>query len=117
MYSTNLGGMMHTDGIINQAAALLGRMGGKSTSDAKRIASRENGKAGGRPSMRDRAERRVTNSPKLQPYRDTIMYDWPEGNEHWRWVLTARISEIIDWAETVELPYFRCYLIPAFSRS
>jgi hypothetical protein len=31
------------------AAAILGRIGGKSTSDAKRRASKENGKLGGRP--------------------------------------------------------------------
>jgi hypothetical protein len=31
------------------AAAILGKLGGKSTSDAKRSASRENGKKGGRP--------------------------------------------------------------------
>jgi len=94
--------MIHTDGITSQAAALLGRRGGKSTSESKQVAARANGKHGGRPSLRDKAEQRVTNSPGLQPYRDTIMYDWPEGNEHWRWVLTAHISEIVDWAETVK---------------
>jgi len=35
---------------ISQAAAQLGKLGGKSTSEAKRIAARENGKRGGRPS-------------------------------------------------------------------
>lgn len=95
---------MNTDGITSQAAALLGRKGGKSTSDAKQAASRENGKRGGRPSLRDRAEQRVSDSPKLRPHRDIIMHDWPEGNEHWRWILTARIGEIVDWAETVERP-------------
>jgi len=79
-------------------------MGGKSTSEAKQTAARENGIHGGRPSLRNQAEQRVTNSPKLQPHHDTIMYDWPEGNAHWRWILTARIAEIIDWAETVERP-------------
>ena len=91
-----------TDGITSQAAALLGRSGGKSTSDAKRAAAIENGKRGGAPTLRDRAERRVNNSPRLNPHRDTILHDWPEGNEHWRWVLKARIAEIVDWAETVE---------------
>jgi hypothetical protein len=34
---------------VRRAAASLGRLGGKSTSDAKRKASAENGKRGGRP--------------------------------------------------------------------
>jgi hypothetical protein len=34
---------------LNKAAALLGRLGGKSTSEAKRRAARMNGKKGGRP--------------------------------------------------------------------
>lgn len=34
---------------ISVAAAALGRIGGKSTSEAKRSASRKNGKMGGRP--------------------------------------------------------------------
>jgi len=95
---------MHTDGITSQAAAILGRMGGRSISDAKQTAARMNGQRGGRPTLRDQAERRVNNSPKLVSYHDTIMYDWPEGNAHWRWILTARISEIVDWAETVDRP-------------
>jgi len=34
---------------LNKAAALLGRLGGKSTSEAKKRAARLNGKKGGRP--------------------------------------------------------------------
>lgn len=33
----------------NRAAVMLGRRGGKATSDAKAAAARENGKLGGRP--------------------------------------------------------------------
>lgn len=33
----------------NQAAVELGRLGGRSTSEAKKQAARENGKKGGRP--------------------------------------------------------------------
>jgi hypothetical protein len=33
----------------NKAAVALGRLGGKATSPAKTISSRENGKLGGRP--------------------------------------------------------------------
>lgn len=42
---------MNTDKAISQAAAALGRKGGKSTSESKRVAARENGKRGGRPKM------------------------------------------------------------------
>lgn len=41
----------------NQAAVSLGRLGGKSTSEAKRRAVRENGKLGGRPKKPKRAAR------------------------------------------------------------
>jgi hypothetical protein len=41
----------------NQAAVSLGRLGGKSTSEAKRRAVRENGKLGGRPKKPKRASR------------------------------------------------------------
>jgi len=92
------------DGITSHAAALLGRRGGKSTSESKQAAARANGKRGGRPTLRDRAERRVNNSPRLSQHHDTIMYDWPEGNDHWRWILTARVGEIVDWAEIVQRP-------------
>lgn len=39
---------------MNKAAQELGRLGGKSTSEAKRQASRENGKLGGRPKKQKR---------------------------------------------------------------
>lgn len=51
---------------------------------------------------RERAERRVNKSQKLSQHSETIMYDWPEGDEHWKWVATAPESEIIEWAEAVE---------------
>lgn len=40
----------------NEAAAVLGRMGGKSTSPAKQAASRANGKLGGRKKSGNRTE-------------------------------------------------------------
>ena len=45
---------------------------------------------------------RIDATPELEPYRATITYDWPEAEEHYRWVCTAPIAEIVDWAETVE---------------
>jgi len=52
--------------------------------------------------LRDRAHERVENSDALRPYQDVIMYDWPEGGEHWEWVVKATIAEIVDWAATVK---------------
>ena len=49
------------------------------------------------------AQERVENSDALRPYQDVIMYDWPEGDEHWEWVVTATITEIVDWAATVSV--------------
>lgn len=87
---------------LNEAASALGRRGGKKKSEDKTKAAQSNGRLGGRPSLRTQAEKRVSASPKLSKFRAVIMYDWPEGNEHWRWVLKAPVSEIIKWAETVE---------------
>lgn len=84
---------------ISKAAAAMGRRGGQSTSLAKTSAARANGQAGGRPSLRDQAAARVENSPTLRQYTAYIMADWPEGREHWRWVLTAPVREIVDWCE------------------
>ena len=51
---------------------------------------------------RQDAESRIDQTPELEPYRDTILYDWPEGDEHWQWACTAPVAEIVNWAETVE---------------
>jgi len=47
----------------------------------------------------DVAAGRVVNSAALAPHSDFILTDWPEGDEHWQWVITAPEAEIIDWAE------------------
>lgn len=54
----------------------------------------------GRPpeSLHDRALSRVRRSPQLSQYEQFIMADWPAGDEHLRWVLTASVREIVDWA-------------------
>ena len=57
----------------------------------------------GRPkSLYRQVEERINNTPDLQPYRDVILYDWPEGDEHLRWALDADLDELIAWAEMVE---------------
>lgn len=48
------------------------------------------------------ARERVANDAALAAHAETIFYDWPEGDEHLEWIATAPISEIVDWAETVE---------------
>jgi len=50
----------------------------------------------------NRASSRVENTPELVAHAETILADWPEGDEHWQWVITAPVAEIVDWAETVE---------------
>lgn len=45
---------------------------------------------------------RIDATPELGAFRDALLYDWPEGDEHWQWVTTASVSEIVDWAQTVE---------------
>lgn len=50
----------------------------------------------------DKAENRVKQSPSLSRHSDTILYDWPDGDVHWKWVATAPVKEIVSWAEHVE---------------
>ena len=95
---------------ITAAAAALGRKGGKSKSPAKLAALAENRKRSGRKTLRELAERRVDATPELQAHKDFIMADLPEGiaqrrwavNAFWRWVLTAPVAEIVEWAEAAE---------------
>lgn len=49
----------------------------------------------------DRAVARVDATPELAPYRDLLVeYDWNEL-DHYDWVATAPVAELVDWAETV----------------
>jgi hypothetical protein len=50
-------------------------------------------------SLYERAEARINRSVKLSKYRDFILADWPEGDSHLRWVITATAKEIVSWAE------------------
>lgn len=46
--------------------------------------------------------KRVDKQKELKRHAATILHDWPEGEEHWKWAATAPIQNIIDWAEAVE---------------
>ena len=50
--------------------------------------------------MYEQAEQRVKNSLALSMYSEFILADWPEGEEHWEWVVTADESEILDWVQS-----------------
>ena len=48
-----------------------------------------------------KAQDRVQNTVRLSPYYSIIFYDWPEGDEHLKWVATAPCGEIVEWAEQI----------------
>lgn len=45
----------------------------------------------------EKAEGRSDNNPTLRPFKSLLLYDWIEGEEHYRWVANASIEEISDW--------------------
>ena len=49
----------------------------------------------------ERACDRVFATPELKAHADIILEDWREGREHWQWVATAPVAEIVSWAEAV----------------
>ncbi len=50
----------------------------------------------------EQAKARMISSPDLQRYADTILAYWPEEDEHWDWVATGPIEEVIAWAKKIE---------------
>jgi hypothetical protein len=48
------------------------------------------------------AAARVDGSMLLRVHRDFILADWPDGNDHLRWVAFAPLDEILKWAEAGE---------------
>ena len=48
----------------------------------------------------EKAEQRVNASKDLSKHKNFILYDWPEGDQHWEWVITAPTNEITDWVES-----------------
>jgi hypothetical protein len=47
------------------------------------------------------ARQRVLASRRLSKYHPIILGDWPQGDEHWRWVCKAKVSEIESWAKEI----------------
>ena len=46
------------------------------------------------------ARDRVANEPDLQPYsHDLLDYDWGNMNEHYKWVATAQLFDVLDWCK------------------
>jgi hypothetical protein len=41
---------------------------------------------------------RINATPELEPYREQLTADWPEGAEHYAWACTATVEEIAIWA-------------------
>ena len=48
------------------------------------------------------ARERVDNTPELRQYREIILDDWNEANEHLTCVITAPVEDIVDWADEIE---------------
>ena len=51
----------------------------------------------------EKAKDKVKSSPRLRQYADFILADWPEGEDHWKWVVKATVKEIETWAEKGQL--------------
>ncbi len=49
----------------------------------------------------EKATKRIDDTPELEQYRDIILYDWPEGEEHWEWVAEAKLEKIVEWCESI----------------
>jgi hypothetical protein len=47
------------------------------------------------------ARQRVLGSPKLSKYMDIILSEGYADEDHLRWVIKAKVSEIVAWAETI----------------
>ncbi|NIQ88799.1 MAG: hypothetical protein GWN93_06825 [Deltaproteobacteria bacterium] len=46
-----------------------------------------------------KAESRVCSDERLDSVREFVLADWPEGEEHWAWVIEATTEEILDWVD------------------
>lgn len=50
-------------------------------------------------SLYEQARNKVESSKALSEQEDFILADWPEGDEHWIWVIETDEDEILDWAK------------------
>jgi hypothetical protein len=50
----------------------------------------------------EKAEQRINKNKRLQEFRKVFLYDWNDP-EHYEWVATAKISELLDWAAAVDV--------------
>ena len=48
------------------------------------------------------AEQRINDTPELEPYRELLLTDWPEGDEHLEWVVSAPVEELLSWARATQ---------------
>ena len=49
-----------------------------------------------------RATYRIETTPALAVHKQTLLSDWPAVGEHWRWLATAYVDELVGWALFVE---------------
>lgn len=52
--------------------------------------------------LENKAKTRVENEAELKKYADVIFYDWPNWEEHLKWVCNAPVVEIVEWAKDCE---------------
>ena len=53
--------------------------------------------------LRELAEDRIDKMGFDEAEKEVVFYDWPEGDEHLNWLLTATEKEINDWFEVVNI--------------
>ncbi len=53
--------------------------------------------------IEEQARQRVAETPELTEHESTIFYDWQNWDEHMRWLVSATVDEIVEWAEQMEL--------------
>ena len=49
--------------------------------------------------IEDKARERISKMNFTAKQENFIFYDWPEGDGHYAWLLTATRAEIISWIE------------------
>ena len=45
------------------------------------------------------ARSRVEADEQMAHYAETILADYPEGDDHWLWVINADRAEVLEWAK------------------